>query len=141
MKHSAQSDCEMRAEFPATLQAIEDFFVEFKRKSRAMPDPSICFAVELLVREALTNAVMHGCHADPTKQVRCSLRLKNRRMLIAVEDDGDGFDWRAAQRTAAAPLGCSGRGMAILLKYANRVRFNARGNKVTMIKRFDKDNQ
>jgi anti-sigma regulatory factor (Ser/Thr protein kinase) len=141
MRSSAYAQCEMRAAFPATLQAVEEFFVDFKRKSQVMPDPSICFAVELLIREAVTNAVMHGCHADPAKQVRCSLRFKDHRLLIVVEDDGDGFDWRAARRQPEAPLGCSGRGIAIFWKYANWVRFNTRGNVVTMIKRFDKENQ
>ena len=54
-----------------------------------------CFAAELLLREALTNAVVHGCHAESGKQVRCSMRLKGRRLLIVVDDDGDGFDWRS----------------------------------------------
>lgn len=53
------------------------------------------FAPELLLREVLTNAVVHGCHTDPRKQVCCSLRVKGGRVLIAVEDTGDGFDWRA----------------------------------------------
>ncbi len=29
--------------------------------------------------------VVHGCHCDPGKQVRCSVRLKYGRMLIATE--------------------------------------------------------
>jgi anti-sigma regulatory factor (Ser/Thr protein kinase) len=130
----------MRVTLPATLEALEEFFAEFRRKSRALPDPSICFAAELLVREALTNAVLHGSKADPAKQVRCSVRLKGRRLLIAVSDDGAGFDWRAARNKPAGSLDISGRGIGILRRYANWVRYNDRGNAVTMIKRFDKEN-
>ena len=97
---------------PATLEAVEEFFVEFRRRSQALLDRVNCFAAELLVREALTNAVVHGCHSDPGKQVRCRLRLKGRRLLIAVEDDGEGFDWRAAPARPAGASDCSGRGIA-----------------------------
>jgi serine/threonine-protein kinase RsbW len=125
----------MRTVLPASLQALEEFFLEFRRKNRALLDCVNCFAAELLLREALTNAVVHGCQADPRRQVRCVLRLKGRRLLIAVEDDGDGFDWRAARGNVADLPECSGRGMEILHKYANHVRFNGRGNVVVMIKR------
>lgn len=136
MTPGGRVDCELRTAMPATLQAIEEFFVEFRRRSHALLDRVNCFAAELLVREALTNAVVHGCHADPAKQVRCCLRLKRGRLLIAVADDGDGFDWRAAWSHLATLSDCSGRGIAILRKYANRVRFNDRGNAVTIVKRF-----
>jgi len=136
MNHSMRVDCEMRSSLPASLQAIEKFFVEFRRRSREMMDRANRFDAELLVREALTNAVVHGCHTDPGKQVRCLLRLKRRRLLIAVEDDGDGFDWRSAwDKTAELPE-CSGRGIEILRKYANRVRYNSKGNAVTIVKCF-----
>jgi anti-sigma regulatory factor (Ser/Thr protein kinase) len=126
----------MRIVLPATLQATEEFLAEFRRRSHAMMDRVNCFAAELLVREAVTNAVIHGCHADPGKRVRCYLRLKGRRLLIAIEDDGDGFDWRAAWSNPAPHSDCSGRGIEILRKYANRVRYSTRGNLVTILKRF-----
>lgn len=136
VNHAGRADCEMRVALPATLPAVEEFFVQFRRQSQALLDRVNCFEAELLVREALTNAVVHGCHSDPDKQVRCFLRLRGRRLLIAIEDDGEGFDWRAAWQNSAAFSETSGRGVEILRKYASRVRYNARGNLVTIIKRF-----
>ena len=136
MTRAARADCELRTALPATLEAIEKFCVEFRQRCQDLRDRAACFATELLVREALTNAVVHGCSADPGKQVRCAMRLNERRLFIAIEDDGDGFDWRAASRNAPAFPDCSGRGIEILRRYATRVRYNDRGNVVTMIKRF-----
>jgi anti-sigma regulatory factor (Ser/Thr protein kinase) len=130
----------MRRELPATFEAAEEFIVDFRRWGQVLLDREIWFAAELLVREALTNAVTHGCHTDPSKQVRCCLRLKSGRLLIAVEDYGCGFDWRAARRSPAALPDCSGRGIEMLRKYASRVRYNDRGNAVTMVKRFCEEN-
>jgi anti-sigma regulatory factor (Ser/Thr protein kinase) len=135
MSDSSRFTCELRAVLPATLEAVEEFFIEFRRRARGLLDRVDCFAAELLVREALTNAVVHGCHADAARQIRCSLRLRSRRLLIVVADDGDGFDWRTAWRKTAVFPDCSGRGIEILRKYASRVRFSERGNVVTMLKR------
>ena len=135
MSRSTPFDCEMRMVLPATLEAVEEFFVEFRRRSRAILDRGNCFAAELLVREALTNAVLHGSKGDASKNIRCILRLRGRRLFIAVQDDGEGFDWRAARSATAKVPECSGRGMQILRTYASRVRFNDKGNAATMIKR------
>src|SRR5579863_9910653 len=102
MNRATRFDCEMRMALPATLQAIEEFFVDFRQRSRALSGRVDCFAAELLVREALTNAVVHGCHADPGKQVRCALRLTGTRLLIVVADDGEGFDWRSVRNATAS---------------------------------------
>ena len=138
MNRTTDVDCEMRTTLPANMAAVEMFFIEFRRRIESILDRSNLFTAELLVREALTNAVMHGCHADPSKQVRCLLRLrvKCRRLLIAVADEGDGFDWRNALRKSAGDCQCSGRGVEIFRLYADRVRYSSRGNLVTIIKRF-----
>jgi anti-sigma regulatory factor (Ser/Thr protein kinase) len=135
MIHSARSELEIRRTMPATLQAAEEFFAEFRRWHQALLGGADYFAAELLLREALTNAVAHGSHADPGKQVRCVSRLNGRRLLIAVQDDGDGFDWRAAWDRPANLSDCSGRGVEILRKYGSRVRYNGRGNAVTILRR------
>ena len=138
MTHSPRFDCEMRTAFPATLASIERFFEEFHRRSVGLLNGNACFAAELLVREALTNAVVHGCGADPGKHVRCVLRLRGSRLFICVADDGEGFDWRAERRNRASLRDISGRGMEILHQYANHVRFNGKGNMVMMIKLIDR---
>jgi anti-sigma regulatory factor (Ser/Thr protein kinase) len=112
--------------------------VEFRRRSQAMMAHANFFAAELLVREALTNAVVHGCGSDPRKRVHCSLRLRKGRLLIAVADEGPGFDWRAGRGVRANVPDCSGRGMEILHYYANHVRFNEKGNVVTMVRQLDR---
>ena len=136
MTLSPRQVCNLRIELPATLPAMEEFSMEFRRWSQVLLGRSNCFAAELLMREALTNAVVHGCHTDPDRRVRCCVRLREHRLVIAVAHDGEGFDWRVALGNSAHFEDCSGRGIEILRTYANRVRYNERGNVVTMIKRF-----
>lgn len=51
------------------------------------------FEIEMALREALANAVVHGCKGDPTKKVECSVTGdKDTGMMIVVRDPGAGFD-------------------------------------------------
>jgi serine/threonine-protein kinase RsbW len=51
------------------------------------------FEIELALREALANAVLHGCKADPSKRIECSVTSEEKRgILIVVRDPGNGFD-------------------------------------------------
>jgi serine/threonine-protein kinase RsbW len=51
------------------------------------------FEIEMALREALANAVLHGCNADPSKKVECSVTGdRDQGILIVVRDPGSGFD-------------------------------------------------
>jgi serine/threonine-protein kinase RsbW len=51
------------------------------------------FEIEMALREALANAVLHGCKADPSKKVECSVTGdREQGILIVVRDPGSGFD-------------------------------------------------
>ncbi|MGB9433371.1 MAG: ATP-binding protein [Candidatus Acidiferrum sp.] len=51
------------------------------------------FAVELAIREALNNAVVHGNAMDPNKlvEVRCRCE-RGKGVWLTVKDQGNGFD-------------------------------------------------
>lgn len=51
------------------------------------------FAVEMALREALANAIVHGNREDPHKKVRiCCACDSKRGILIVIKDQGEGFD-------------------------------------------------
>jgi len=134
----ARDGCrEIRAALPATLDALEGFLGDLRPWLRCLPASADRFAAELLLREALTNAVLHGSAGDASRQVRCAVRLVPGRLSITVADDGQGFDWRAARDHRAPAASASGRGMEIFRVYAARVRFSRKGNVTTMIRRVE----
>src|ERR1700743_102080 len=85
-----------RRELPATLEAIEELCRDFESWRAVACVELNSFSAELLLREALTNSVLHGSSGDPRKRISCSLRAKPDRLIIAIQDEGEGFDWRAA---------------------------------------------
>lgn len=127
---------ELRVELPATLEAIESFCVQFQHWRGVACSDLDAFSSELLLREALTNSVLHGASEDPRERISCVLRVKPGRLIMAIRDAGKGFDWRAAWDRQAGPEDAHGRGIEMLRHYARSVRFNPSGNSVTLIQRF-----
>jgi serine/threonine-protein kinase RsbW len=125
---------EIRRSLPASLEAMEAVIAEIC--AACQEERLDRFATELLLREGLTNAVVHGCGCDAGQCARCVVRVRPGRLTIAVSDDGCGFDWKTVQARRAEDTADSGRGLAIFRAYATRVRFNRTGNAVALWKRF-----
>jgi len=95
------------------------------------------FEIELAMREALANAVVHGCKDDPGKMVQlCVACDESRGMLIVVRDPGTGFD----PATIPSPiLGQNiysehGRGIYLINQLMDEVRFEQGGTEIHMRK-------
>jgi anti-sigma regulatory factor (Ser/Thr protein kinase) len=131
-----RSQCEIRASLPATLDAVEAFFRDFRSRAVCREHPGAAFVAELLLREALVNAVTHGSAGNPEMSVRCVARLRGVNLTIAVIDEGPGFNWRDVSRRQPFPWGGSGRGLGILRAYSTMMRFNEKGNAVILWRRF-----
>lgn len=117
------------ARLSATLDNIERIDDRITGWLRHAGRPLDEFGVRLLVREALLNAVLHGCARDPSRYVQFSIRLDEALVEFVVEDDGPGFDWQAPRPDLDA-LGATGRGVTLLRMYADSVTYNERGNRV-----------
>ena len=134
MRLGGKNDCTIRITLPANEAAVEEFFVEFRRRVRDCLSLKHGFAAELLAREALNNAVQHGCRYDPAKAIRCVFRLRRCCLTMVIEDSGEGFDWRALVDRQTDELGSSGRGLDLIRSTATRMRFNKKGNRVTIVR-------
>ncbi len=91
--------------------------------------------IETALREALANAIKHGCSGDPTKFVQCSVVFEeDRRVLIVVRDPGPGFDSRSLpDPTVGAPLYKNhGRGIYLINNLMDEVQFKRGGTEIHM---------
>ncbi len=95
-------------------------------------------AVELALREALANAIFHGCKNDPAKQVQCCVACdESRGMLLVVRDPGEGFDPAALPSPIAGQNVYSehGRGIYLINQLMDEVRYTRGGTEIHMRKR------
>jgi len=119
--------------FPATLENLDRVCEEVKKISTENGLARSSFVIQLLLREVLNNAVLHGSKGNPGKRVKCRVsRDDNNGMKIAVEDEGDGFEWRRYVGRKVSSRAGSGRGIAIMKQYGKEIRFNRKGNKVVI---------
>jgi anti-sigma regulatory factor (Ser/Thr protein kinase) len=132
MKHHAA----LERTVPATLDAVDRLCAEMRGGFFQAVPAAERFAVELLLREALTNAVQHGVKGAAEGVVSCRVRMIRGGIEMCVADSGAGFDWRMRRAEASPPLAESGRGLAILERYSSSLRFNRKGNGVRVTRMF-----
>jgi len=120
-----------------TLHAVDRVCADVRTRLKPHATAADWFGVELLLREALTNAVLHGGGCDPRRRVRCEVSVGPRKARLTVADEGPGFDWRAALAKDTAETATCGRGLKIYALYADRVSFNEAGNRIVLERRLN----
>ena len=92
--------------------------------------------VEIALREALANAIIHGNHEDRSKTRPRHLRCEPAEVSIAVKDEGNGFDiHNVPDPTAPENIGSAhGRGIHVMKALMDEVRFEEGGVVVHMRK-------
>lgn len=90
--------------------------------------------VMMALHEAVTNAIIHGNKLDPTKLVELDVLVENGQFLITVSDQGPGFDPDSLPDPLdeANLLKSGGRGVFLIRQFADEVRFNDKGNQITL---------
>lgn len=87
--------------------------------------------------EAFVNAVKHGNKFDASKLVRISAEVSSKEARFTIEDEGEGFD----VNSIPDPLDpenlfkTSGRGVLFIYNIMDEVKYNERGNRLTMVKK------
>jgi serine/threonine-protein kinase RsbW len=117
--------------FSSTFANIDRVCQETVRflQSRDPDIKPLLFPINLVIREGLTNAVRHGNASDPEKSVKCALEIRNlKTLLLVIEDQGDGFDWKKQQHVKTKDSEDHGRGFVIMHTYFDRWSYNKKGN-------------
>jgi len=95
------------------------------------------YAARLIVREAVSNALLHGNRNDPAKQVDVNYMVTPNGVVAEVLDQGTGFNPDAvpnqfAEENRGHP--CA-QGVFLMRMYSTWVYFNKTGNRVVLCRR------
>jgi anti-sigma regulatory factor (Ser/Thr protein kinase) len=136
------STCELNIVIPASIPAMQKVTAGVNEllTSKQWPRKEI-MDVELALREALANAITHGCGDDPDKQVQCCVTFDAAgELVIVVRDPGPGFDVTAVPNPLEGDnlFKGSGRGVFLINQLMDTVEFTEQGRTVLMRKRGDR---
>jgi serine/threonine-protein kinase RsbW len=127
-------------ELPSALSlmhiVLEYLMKRVERLGVIKPEQSNLFVA---LDEAFVNAVKHGNKFDAAKLVRISADVSKLEARFTIEDEGEGFD----VNSIPDPLDpqnlfkTSGRGVLFIYNIMDEVKYNDRGNRLTMVKKSD----
>ncbi len=120
---------------PTAINPVVEGIMEMARKLECAAGKE--FEIETALREALANAILHGCKNDPTKKVQCCVGCdSDRGMLIVVRDPGNGFDPFAVPDpcTGENVFSNHGRGIYLINQLMDEVKFERNGAEIHMRK-------
>jgi serine/threonine-protein kinase RsbW len=95
------------------------------------------FEIETAIREALANAIVHGCKEQPHHTVNISVGCDAQRgMIIVVRDPGEGFDPAKLPSPVQGEkiFEDHGRGIYLINRLMDEVRFRRGGAEIWMRK-------
>ena len=124
-------------EVPNDVRAIERTVELVVRRCQTCEEKARRFHLNFRVglAEALANAMLYGNGSDPAKRVRVEVTVSQLRVSARVTDQGDGFDPSAVEdpTTPENLLRPGGRGLFLMRQLLDEVRYNDRGNSVTLV--------
>ena len=126
---------DMECSLPSEVTAISPFVDKLMLLLRNCV-PEGVGDVEIALREALANAIIHGNHEDRQKHVHVTCRCEPGEVSIAVKDEGKGFDINnVPDPTAPENIGSvHGRGIHVMKALMDEVHFEEGGAVIRMRK-------
>jgi serine/threonine-protein kinase RsbW len=85
--------------------------------------------------EAVNNAILHGNEGNPEKNVEIEINFENDELVITVRDEGIGFKPELVPDPTVPENieSVNGRGVFLMSHLADIIKYNSKGNAVTMI--------
>ncbi len=115
------------------IRIIESFIDNAKEIYKL--DDDIYGNILIAVTESVNNAIKHGNHEDPSKNVSLSMFLEENSVRFVVEDEGEGFDpSHLPDPTAPESLEkAGGRGIYLMRHLSDEVYFRNKGCEVELV--------
>ena len=137
------SNAALDLRFPSDVQQIEGIVAQVVRSCRAcrLDGRQLSLNVPVALTEALSNAILRGNADGAGKHVRLRADVTELRLVLEVEDEGEGFDLEACTQDPTTLENLAredGRGLFLMRSLMDRVeRFRGDGNvvRLTLLRR------
>ena len=120
---------------PNAINGVVDGVMQVAREMKCAEGSE--YQIELSLREALANAIIHGCHNDSSKKVECCVACsESSDIVIVVRDPGEGFALSSVPNPLATEnlISTHGRGIYLINQLMDEVSFERNGAEIRMRK-------
>jgi len=130
VKRSNKIKSTIRSEFtfdcksdPQEVRNIETFLKKVNALLRL--DDGTMYRLLLCCTEAVNNAILHGNHSDPSKNVYMRCVIQKTALIVTVKDEGTGFDSKKLANPLAKEnlLKENGRGVFLMRSLMYEVKY------------------
>ena len=134
----ASTACKFSITIPADLNRINpvvDGVMEVVRQMQSAQGREL--EIDVAVREALANAIVHGCKSDPTKSIQCSVACDHGgEILLVIRDPGGNLDKSAVADPTKGEniLATHGRGLYLIDELMDDVEYVVEQAKSTEVR-------
>lgn len=97
--------------------------VALEINSGASDRDTLAYHLNLVITEAVTNAIQYGCREDERNDIRILLSYENKYLCIRVFDHGQGFDLDAVTPPDAGEMSERGRGIFFIRSLMDSVEY------------------
>lgn len=128
--------------FPSRIEAVNEAAAAVAGTLNTIgATDDVKFAVDMAVREAVTNAALHGNKLDESKTVELQITTSTDAIEVLIGDEGAGFKPEEVPDPTAAEniLKTSGRGIFFMRNFMDTVDWSVRpegGTLVRLTKKF-----
>jgi serine/threonine-protein kinase RsbW len=122
---------------PSRVEAVADAAAAVAEVVRRADYPDeAAFGIDMAVREAVTNAVLHGNLQDEAKTVEVMFVISPAAIEITVRDMGSGFDITNVPDPTEEPnlLKTSGRGIFFMRTFMDHVEWSSHPDGGTIVR-------
>ncbi|MDY0274990.1 MAG: ATP-binding protein [Desulfomicrobium sp.] len=127
-----QDTCSFSVTMTTELTNVDKCIEQLKQFLKTTNQQHTFFHVALLAREALNNAMVHGNRFQSEKKVFFHVCGEEDTIILQIEDQGPGFDWKKHLDFKSRVEAESGRGQEIFRLLARKITYNDCGNILTL---------
>jgi len=135
LKKMSSGKDKLNIKIEATLDSVDFICLKIARLLTENRLDNLIFEISLTAREALVNAVKHGNKTDHRLKIKFLMCIREKEIAMAVEDNGNGFNYHDLLNKKPDLSSENGRGLLIMKKYATELRYNKKANKVLIKKK------
>lgn len=129
-----ESDMSLKIVFPSTTRLSSEMARTVFHWISNRAELRDKYGLKLVLNEAISNAVIHGNVNDYRKNVTIGVEISSMEIVLYVEDEGKGFDWRKKQLAGNMDdtAAYNGRGLPLFTAYGFSAEYNDIGNRLEL---------